>query len=261
MLVTAEAIWRVRTSGKGKGLNLLAFLAAVRRYRLTFGIVAGAVFVLWMMVILLLPSMYVSSTQLMVSIQGSTTAAAYQNEEVANRRIHSYIPLLTSGVVTQRVVDKLGLPMTASEFAAKIDATNVPPKTSLIDVEVTDDSPDRARLMADTLASEFITYAASIETPTGEDSHKIKTTVVTAATEGRKNHFEPALLGVLAGITALLLGSVAVWVRARADRRAADDGNAVAADGAPLRGDGQSAPSASEDDQDVLPPTDPVAPP
>jgi capsular polysaccharide biosynthesis protein len=199
---------------KGKRLTLKAFVTAVRRYRLTFLLVTGAVFVLGVTSILLLPGKFVSSTRLMVSIEGSTTADAYQNEEVATRRVTSYIPLLTSGVVTQRVIDKLGLPLTPSEFADKIDVANVPPKTSLIDVEVTDDSPDRARRIADTLATEFIAYAAAMETPTGEDSHKVHTTVVTAATEGRENRFERVLLGVLAGIAALLLGAVAVWIRA-----------------------------------------------
>ena len=194
-------------------MTLKAFVAAVRRYRLTFLLVAGAVFVLGVTSILLLPGKFVSSTRLMVSIEGSTTAAAYQNEEVATRRVNSYIPLLTSGVVTQRVIDKLGLPLTSSELAAEIDATNVPPKTSLIDVEVTDESPDRARRIADTLASEFIAYAAAMETPTGEDSHKVHTTVVTAATDGRENRFERVLLGVLAALAALLMGAVAVWIR------------------------------------------------
>lgn len=253
----------MRTNGNGKGerLNLKAFVTAVRRYRTTFALVVGSVLVLAVILILLLPGKFVSSTRLMVSIQGSTTASAYQNEDVANRRIRSYLPLLTSGVVTQRVVDRLGLPMTSSELAAKIDVTNVPPKTSLIDVEVTDDSPDRARRIADTLASEFIAYTASIETPTGEDSHKVKTTVVTAATEGRANRLEPLLLGALAGIVALLLGAVAVWIRARTDDRVRDDDGATVGAGAPEPDDGQSPPLNREDDQEMLPPTDPVASP
>jgi capsular polysaccharide biosynthesis protein len=205
---------RIEAIGEGQKLTLKAFVAAVRRYRLTFLLVTGAVFVLGVTSILLLPGKFVSSTRLMVSIEGSTTAAAYQNEEVATRRVSSYIPLLTSGVVTQRVIDKLGLPLTASELAEKIDATNVPPKTPLIDIEVTDESPDRARRIADTLATEFIAYAAAMETPTGEDNHKVHTTVVTAATEGRENRVERVLLGVLAGLAALLLGAVAVWIRA-----------------------------------------------
>jgi capsular polysaccharide biosynthesis protein len=202
-----EAIW------KGDDLTLKQFLAAVRRFRLTFLLVAAPVFVLALIWILMSPAKFVSSTRLMVSIEGSTTASAYQNEEVATRRVSSYIPLLTSGVVTKRVIDKLGLPMTPSDLADKIDATNVPPNTSLIDIEVTDESPDRARRIADTLATEFIAYATAIETPTGEDSQRVHTTVVSPAGEGRESRFERVLLGVLAALAALLLGAVAVWIR------------------------------------------------
>jgi capsular polysaccharide biosynthesis protein len=214
MPVSAERDPATENSGKGERLTLKAFVMAVGRYRLTFLLIAGAVFIIAVTSILLLPGTFVSSTRLMVSVEGSTTATAYQNEEIATRRVSSYIPLLTSGVVTQRVIDKLGLPLSPSELADKIDVANVPPKTSLIDVEVRDDSPDRARRIADTLTTEFIAYAASMETPTGEDSHKVHTTVVTAATEGRENRFERVLLGVLAGIAALLLAAVAVWIRA-----------------------------------------------
>lgn len=202
---------------ESKKLTLKAFGAAVRRYRSTYLLVAGAIFALGMTSILLLPARYVSSTRLMVSIEGSTTAAAYQNEEVATRRIRSYIPLLRSDVVAQRVIDKLGLPMTSSELAQKISATNVPPSTALIDVEVTDESPDRAQRIADTVATEFIAYAAAMETPTGEDGQKVHTTVVSFAGAAREDPFQRGLLGVLALCTAVLLGAVAVWIRAARD--------------------------------------------
>ena len=129
-------------------MKLKTFLAAVGRYWKTFVVVTGVVFALGLTWILLTPAKFVSTTQLMVSIQGSTTAAAYQNDEVVAGRVNSYIALLTSDVVSQRVIDKLGLSMTAPELAAKVSATNVPPKTAVIDVAVTDESPARARLLA-----------------------------------------------------------------------------------------------------------------
>ena len=133
-------------------MNLKAFLAAVRRYWLTFVVVTAIPLVAAVSWVFLTPAKYVSTTQLMVSIDGSTTAAAYQNDEVVAGRVNSYIALLTSEVVNQRVVTALGLPETASELAAKVSATNVPPKTALIDVAVTDQSPERAKLIASTLA-------------------------------------------------------------------------------------------------------------
>ena len=186
--------------------------------------------------ILLAPTKFVSTTQLMVSIEGSTTAAAYQNDEVVAGRINSYIALLTSDVVNQRVIDRLGLPLTAPELAAKVSATNVPPKTAVIDVAVTDESPAQARLLANTLATEFINYAEALETPTGEDGQTVHTTVVTAASEPREQRFERILLGALAAVAALVLGAVAVWIRSRTDPVVRTADRAAAAAGVPVIG-------------------------
>ncbi|WP_174814718.1 YveK family protein [Mycolicibacterium agri] len=201
---------------------------AARRYWRTYFVVAVVVLALAFTAILLSPKRYTSTTRLMVSIEGSTTAAAYQNDEVGTRRVLSYMPLITSGVVSRRVVDKLGLPLTPEQLASKINVANVPPRTPLIDIEVTDDSPQRARQIAKTLASEFIKYADSIETPTGEDSQKVHTTIVSDPAEGRENPLTSVLLGVLAAVAALLLGAVAVWIRAARQRDVPADAQAEA---------------------------------
>lgn len=194
-------------------MTVQSFIAAAQKYWVTYLAVAAVVFAAGTAAILLSPATYVSSARLMVSVEGSTTAAAYQNEEVATRRIHSYIPLLTSGLVTQRVIDRLGLPMAPSELAQEISATNVPPKTSLIDISVRDRSSDRAEQIADATAREFIAFTAAIETPTGEDSQKVHTTLVSAAGPAHRDPFEQVILLLLAALTALLLGAVAVWIR------------------------------------------------
>src|SRR6185312_13010782 len=149
--------------------------------------------------------------------QGSTTASAYQNDDVVAGRVNSYIALLTSDVVSQRVIDKLGLSLTAAELAAEVSATNVPPKTSVIDVAVTDESPEQARRLAETLAREFVSYTDALETPTGEDGQKVHTTVVTAASEPHSRLGERLVLWLLVALTALLLGAVAVWIRSLTD--------------------------------------------
>jgi hypothetical protein len=117
-------------------------------------------------------------------------------------------------VVTQRVIDKLRLHNTPADLAAKINATNVPPKTALIDIAATDDSPQQAQLIARTLAGEFISYVEALETPTGQDGQKVHTTVVTAASEPQQDVLQPVLLGMLAAVAALLAGAIAVWLRA-----------------------------------------------
>jgi len=195
-------------------LNIKTFSLEVRRYRGTFAIVAGAVLLAGFTWVLLLPVRYVATTQLMVSISGSSTAAAYENDQVVAGRVNSYIALLTTDVVNQRVVDALRLPITASELARDVSATNVPPKTSLIDISVTADSPQSARLLADTVASQFVEYTRALETPTGEDSQKVRTTVVSTAGDPQAHHATRIVLGVLVVLAAALLGSVAVWIRA-----------------------------------------------
>jgi len=232
---------------RGDTLNLKEFAAAVARYRWTALLTAAAVLAIGLTAILLLPHKYVSTTQLMVSIEGSTTANAYQNDEVVVGRVNSYIELLRSGVVAQRVIDKLGLPLSTSEFAAKINATNVPPKTAIIDVAVTDESPARAQQLADTLASEFISYTAALETPTGEDGQKVHTTVVTAAGAAHERRAELAFLGLLAVAAAVLLACVAVWVRARTDPVIRSSDQAALAIDAPVIGCVTAGPATAKD--------------
>jgi capsular polysaccharide biosynthesis protein len=231
-------------------MNLKTFLAAVRLYWKTFVVVTVTVVALGLAWLFLTPTQYVSTTQLLVSIQGSTTAAAYQNDDVVAGRVNSYIALLTSDVVSQRVIDKLRLPLTAPQLAAKINATNVPPKTSIIDVAVTDESPGRARQIADTLGTEFVSYTDALETPTGEGGQKVHTTVVTAASEPHARLAERVVLGVLVALAALLLGAVAVWIRSLIDPVVRTSDRAAAAARVPVLGCVTSAPAASVGDLD-----------
>lgn len=198
-------------------MTLRVFLAAVKRHWKTFAIAAGVVFAVGLTWLLLTPAKYVSTTRLMVSVEGSTTAAAYQNDGVVTGRINTYIALLTTDAVTQRVIDKLKLPESPHELAEQVNATNVPPRTSLIDIAVTDESAERARLIAQTLAEEFVKFADATETPTGEDAQKVHTTVVTAATAPQQQRAERVALGGLAALVALILGATAVWIRSARD--------------------------------------------
>ncbi len=195
-----------------------ALLAELRPYRKTLLVVTVAVIAAGLAWLLLTPSRYVSTAKLMVSIEGSTTAAAYQNDEVVAGRVNSYVALLTSEVVGNLVVGALDLPMSARDVAGEVSATAVPPKTSLIDVSVTDeDPPDRARLLADTVTREFVRYVDVLETPTGEDDQKVNTRIVSAASEPRQPWTERAGLAAAVVLLGPLLGAVAVWIRARTD--------------------------------------------
>mgnify|MGYP003606218112 CR=1 FL=1 len=217
-------------------MSVRAFVASARLYWKTFATVALAVLAVGFAWLVLTPAQYVSNAQLLVAVQGSSTANAYQNDDVTIGRVNSYVALLTSDVVAQRVIDKLALATTPAELAAKISAVNVPPSTALIDIAVTDTSPEQARQIADAVATEFVGYTESLESPTGEDAQQVKTTVVSGASEPKSRLVERVATGVLIAALAALLGSVAVWMRAATDPVVRTPSQAFTAVGVPVLG-------------------------
>lgn len=198
-------------------MNLREFLSTIRLYRKTFLAVALAVLALGIAWLVFVPLKYVSTTQLLVTINGNSTASAYQNDDVIANRVNSYVALLTSDVVNQRVVDKLGLKVSARDLASSISAVQVP-KTALIDVAVTGSSPDGARRIAQAVGEEFVAYTAAIESPTGEDAQKVQTKVVSGASQPRSRIAETVVIGGLFVVLAALAGAVATWIRSATDR-------------------------------------------
>ncbi len=198
-------------------MNFHTFVVLIRLYWKTFVAVATSVFVASAVWIMLTHNQYVSNVQLMVAVNGSTTAEAYENDTLITGRINSYIALLGTDAISQRVIDKLGLKMSAPELVARISATNVPPKTAIIDVAVNDDSAEQARRIATAIGDEFVSYTAALETPTGEGAQKVVTSVVSPASAPHRRWLEKVFLGLLAAVFAAIAGGIGVWVRSATD--------------------------------------------
>jgi capsular exopolysaccharide synthesis family protein len=181
--------------------------------------------------------LYTSPTQLFVSSTDSgSTSDFVQGSEFSQQRVASYAQLLMGERLAARVVDALSLDMTPQELSHAIEATPVP-DTVLIDVTVTDPSPQRAQEIARAVGSEFSDmvsefesrgagHAAPIEVfvaedpmlPTAVSSPKIiRTTAVSL------------VLGILAGV-GLAIG------RRRLDRSVKDTDVAADLAGAPVIG-------------------------
>lgn len=128
--------------------------------------VATALGVLGAVVLTLLTTpLYQASTRLFVSTtSGSSLADRYQGNRLSQERVISYAQLITGETLAQRTIDKLGLEMAASELQANIHA-NAIPDTVLINVQVRDPSPVRARDIANTLSDEFVALVRELETP------------------------------------------------------------------------------------------------
>lgn len=117
-------------------------------------------------VTLLTTPLYEASTRLFVSTAANTSSLAetYQGNRFSQERVVSYAELLTGATVAQRTIDKLGLDMTAGELQGNVLA-KAKPDTVLIDVDVRDESPVRARDIANTLSDEFVAVVRELETP------------------------------------------------------------------------------------------------
>jgi receptor protein-tyrosine kinase len=159
---------------------------------------------------------YTATARLFVSAAGgSSSTEAESGGKFAEERTESYAHMITSEQIAQRVVDQLGLPMTAQELSSKVTAAIVP-RTVLFDVTATDPSPDRAAEIANAFAQAFIVYAGALETPVGANYPRATTTVFSPArapsspsypTPG-KNVFYGIAGGVCVGLAAIALATV-----------------------------------------------------
>ncbi|MFC9997688.1 polysaccharide biosynthesis tyrosine autokinase [Nocardia sp. NPDC127526] len=162
--------------------------------------------------------------------------ASYQEPSASQQLALSLSKLLETEVVAERVVRSLRLDTSPSGLAGNISAT-VQPETVLIDLAVTDSSPESAREITNTLALEFADYV-----------EELNQTSVAMLPAGRVTLIQPALaptepvspntvrnigLGVLGG---LLAGLAAANLRDRADRSIRDAHALREAGGGPALG-------------------------
>lgn len=114
---------------------------------------------------LLTTPQYQASTRLFVSTAaGSSVSDLYQGNRYSQERVLSYTELLMGETLAQRTIDKLGLDMSADALQEKVKAS-AKPDTVLIDVNVLDASPVRARDIANALSDEFVILVGELETP------------------------------------------------------------------------------------------------
>ncbi|WP_456599849.1 polysaccharide biosynthesis tyrosine autokinase [Blastococcus sp. SYSU DS0616] len=159
--------------------------------------------------------LYSSSTQLFVSTSATTdTSTAYQGNLFSQQRVTSYAQLLTGEELAARVVDDLGLELTAAEVAERVTATALP-ETVILEVTVTDSSAQRAQDVAASLAQQFAQQVTELETPEGAAASTVKVTTVEGADlnetpvspDAMRNVALGAVLGLLVGIGLALLRS------------------------------------------------------
>lgn len=114
---------------------------------------------------LLTTPLYEATTRLFVSTTSGTSASEiYQGNRFSQERVVSYTQLVMGETLAKRTIDKLGLDMSPAALQSNVTASSKL-DTVLIDVAVVDQSPVRARDIADALSDEFVVMVRELETP------------------------------------------------------------------------------------------------
>lgn len=146
-------------------MNLQDFIKLLRSRWITVCATIVAAVLAAVALSLLTTPLYQASTRLFVSTKASSSLAeTYQGNRFSQERVKSYAELLTGGTLAQRTIDKLGLDMSAQTLQSHVTAS-AKLDTVLIYVQVLDESPVRARDIANTLADEFVLMVRELESP------------------------------------------------------------------------------------------------
>lgn len=205
----------------GTEMDVGQYLVAVRRHWMLVTVlvlvcaVAAAAFALTR------PSTSTAQSQLFVS----TTAApgnvsqTYEGGLFAQQRVLSYVSIITSPFVIQRVISQLGLQESVQQIQGEVQAT-VPTGTVLIDVTVNDRSQSRAKALADAVDTQFIRFVEALETPRSGQRPNVTVSMSSPARivsgASTRRTFVYLALGILVG---LVLGLGAAVVRDSTDDR------------------------------------------
>jgi capsular exopolysaccharide synthesis family protein len=198
-------------------LSVHDLLLAVRRHRLLFLSCVLVTLALGAYVAYSSPRSYTAQTQLFVSSAvGTSTDTLLQNSSLAQQRVPSYAELVSSPLVAQEVIKRLGLRASTEAVADKIQASS-PLDVAVIDVTVHDDTALGAYRLATAVGDAFGGVVGQIEAaPNGRSPIRItvvRPPVLPQEPTGRR----PSLLLAIALFVGLMLGAVAALVRARTD--------------------------------------------
>lgn len=130
------------------------------------GIVAGGMGVAYAAT---LPELYRSTSSVFVASQrGATTLELVQGSTFTQDQVQSYAQLAPTPAVLDPVIDKLGLETTAQALAGSVSA-DIRLNTVIIDVTVTNSSPEDAATIADAVTDSLASVAETLA-PLGPDN-------------------------------------------------------------------------------------------
>lgn len=163
---------------------------------------------------------YTSTASLFFSLQnGNTANELAQGSNFTQAQMASYATLATTPAVLAPVVEELGLKGDARDLARRIDVS-APNETVVLEVSVTDPSPERAAAIATAVTDELRVVVADVA-PRNSDGDATVTSTVVAPADVPENPSAPdTTLNVAAGfLLGLVLGVLLALLRQTLDTR------------------------------------------
>ena len=186
---------------------------------------------------LLATASYRTSASVFFSLQyGDSASELVQGSTYAQDQVSSFARLATTPAVLQPVIEELDLNLRPQQLAARVEAS-APVDTVIVEIAVTDPSPERSARIADAVAAQLSTTVEFLA-PQDEQGDPTVRALTVADAEIPHEAASPDLLqdlalGLLAGA---LLGVVAIAGRAALDTRVQDPAAVAAVTDLPVVG-------------------------
>ncbi len=166
---------------------------------------------------------YQAATELYVSVRSGDAAATgdlVQGTNFARQAVTSYVDVVDSAIVLDRVIEQLALDTTSRELATQVQATS-PLNTVLIEIVVTDGDPVAAAEIANAVGTNFAEVVVNdLEKPEGDAASLVKIETIQPATVPAAPSSPNVPLNlVLGGLVGLVLGVGIAVLRSVLDTR------------------------------------------
>ncbi|MEV4494096.1 cellulose synthase operon protein YhjQ/BcsQ [Micromonospora arborensis] len=143
------------------------------------------------------------------------------------QRVRSYTEIANSPGVAATVIDRLDLPYSPGQLMSRVSVTGKA-STAVLNVEVTDAAPERARDIANAIAEEFPAFIAELEKPTGIDTSPVKVSIVRPAITPSSPESPQPLNNVGLGLAGgLFVGAATAITRYARERAVRDETHAT----------------------------------
>lgn len=163
-------------------MSLGDYLGVLRRRWLSIALITIAFVCVTAVNTLTATKLYTATAQSFVALaaEAGSSSDALTSAQFAAQRVKSYTQIVSSPDVLQPVIAELDLPYTDVQLAGKVSASN-PSMTVLIDVAVTDPSPQQAAAIANAVSVQLGRTIEQLETPNSQTIAPVKVTLTEPA--------------------------------------------------------------------------------